>query len=205
VSSLVGQQLAFADHPVVTLTGSNFEIDVDANLRVDHASPSIDWASVGQTRVSDTASGSGDESFGQGTKEDTAVPTVVTGGIPPNKSDLKEFGLYQEGTSSGGFLHLYWSRVQDPKGTTNMDFEFNQSASALDQRRHAGPDGRRPADHLRPQQRRRQPDDQPADLDRQRVGTGDRLRDRGGRQHQHLADPGRAVGRARRPGPADLR
>lgn len=129
VSSLVGQQLAFADHPVVTLTGSNFEIDVDANLRVDHASPSIDWTSVGQTRVSDTASGSGDESFGQGTKEDTAVPTVVTGGIPPNKSDLKEFGLFQEGTSSGGFLHLYWSRVQDPKGTTNMDFEFNQSAT----------------------------------------------------------------------------
>jgi hypothetical protein len=57
VSSLVGQQLAFADHPVVTLTGSNFEIDVDANLRVDHASPSIDWASVGQTRVSTPPAG----------------------------------------------------------------------------------------------------------------------------------------------------
>ena len=49
----------------------------------------------------------------------------MTGGIPPNKSDLKTFGLYQEGTSSAGFLNLFWARVQDPSGTTNMDFEFN--------------------------------------------------------------------------------
>ena len=75
-------------------------------------------------------SGAGDDSFGQGTKEDTAVPTVVDGGIPPNKSDLKFFGVYQEGTSNG-FLNLYWSRVQDPSGTTNMDFEFNQSAHGI--------------------------------------------------------------------------
>ena len=24
-------------------------------------------------------------------------------------------------------MHLFWTRVQDPKGSTNMDFEFNQS------------------------------------------------------------------------------
>ena len=24
-------------------------------------------------------------------------------------------------------MHLFWTRVQDPSGTTNMDFEFNQS------------------------------------------------------------------------------
>ena len=109
-----------------SLPGSNFEIDTDANLKVDNAAPSIDWASVNETRKTDTASGQNDESFGQGTKEDTAVPSIVTGGIPPNKSDLKFFGVYQEGNTSTGFLNLFWSRVQDPSGTTNMDFELNK-------------------------------------------------------------------------------
>jgi uncharacterized surface anchored protein len=118
-----------ASHPEVSLTGSNFEIDTNANLKQDDASPSIDWASVTEVRKQDTASGGGDESFGQGAKENTAVPSVVDGGIPPNKSDLKFFGVYQEGGTSTGFLNLFWSRVQDPTGTTNMDFEFNQSTT----------------------------------------------------------------------------
>src|SRR5215216_2804086 len=118
---------ALASHGLVSLPGSNFEIDTDANLKVDHALPSIDWASVNEIRKADTASGSADESFGNGAKEDTAVPSVVDGGIPPNKSDLKFFGVYQEGTTGSGFLNLFWSRVQEPSGTTNMDFEFNQS------------------------------------------------------------------------------
>lgn len=121
---------AFASHGVVTLAGSNFEIDNDANLKVDDPAPAIDWASVTEDRRLDTASGPTDESFGTGTKEDTAVPAVVDGSIPPNKSDLKSFGIYQEGTTSNGFLNLYWTRVQDPSGTTNMDFEFNQSKTA---------------------------------------------------------------------------
>jgi hypothetical protein len=124
---IVGVQVAaFASHPEVSLPGSNFEIDTDANLKLDDASPSIDWASVNETRKADTASGSTDESFGQGAKEDTAVPSVVDGSIPPNKSDLKFFGVYQEGSTSTGFLNLFWSRVQDPQGTTNMDFELNK-------------------------------------------------------------------------------
>jgi hypothetical protein len=98
-------------------------------MKQDDASPSIDWASVTEVRRADLASGSGDNSFGQGTKEDSAVPSVIDGSIPPNKSDLKFFGLYQEGSTSTGFLNLYWSRVQDPSGTTNMDFEFNQSGT----------------------------------------------------------------------------
>lgn len=126
-ASLLGAATALASHPEVSLTGSSFEIDTDANLRVDDAAPSIDWASVTEIRREDTASGSADESFGNGSKEDTAVPSVVDGGIPPNKSDLKFFGVYQEGGTSAGFLNLYWSRVQEPSGTTNMDFEFNQS------------------------------------------------------------------------------
>jgi hypothetical protein len=80
----------------------------------------------------DTPSGANDESFGNGTKEDTANPSIVDGGIPPNKSNLKAFGVYSEqGTvtasnPTGKFLALLWTRVQDPSGTTNMDFELNQ-------------------------------------------------------------------------------
>src|SRR5215213_4955333 len=127
---LVGMQVAFASHPEVSLPGSNFEIDTDANLKVDDPAPSIDWANVGETRKADKPTGTGDDSFGQGTKEDTAVPSVVSGSIPPNKSDLLNFGVYLETTASGArFLNLFWHRVQEPSGTTNMDFEFNQSST----------------------------------------------------------------------------
>ena len=119
---------AQADHGDVSLDGSNFEIDTDANLKVDHTSPpSLDWANVTEERKTDAPSGSGDDSFGQGSKEDTAVPSVVSGSIPPNKSDLLTFGTYLEETAGGDFLHMFWHRVQEPTGTTNMDFEFNQS------------------------------------------------------------------------------
>jgi len=112
-----------------SLPGSNFEIDTNANLVVDNPAPSIDWASVAETRKADTPSGSGDNSFGNGTKEDTPVPVVVDGSIPPNKSDLLNFGVHLETNASGRFLNLFWHRVQEPSGTTNMDFEFNQSST----------------------------------------------------------------------------
>jgi hypothetical protein len=123
---------------VAALPGSNFEIDTNANLVVNDPSPSIDWLAgstgsgfrSGVTVKPDKASGSGDDSFGQGTKEDTAVPSVVDGSIPPNKSDLLNFGVYLETTASGArFLNVFWHRVQEPSGTTNMDFEFNQSST----------------------------------------------------------------------------
>jgi prealbumin domain-containing protein len=120
---------ALASHPEVSLTDSNFEIDTDANLKVDDAAPSIDWASVSETRQADQPTGANDDSFGQGTKEDTAVPTVVDGSIPPNKSDLLNFGVYLETNANGRFLNLFWHRVQEPSGTTNMDFEFNKSST----------------------------------------------------------------------------
>jgi hypothetical protein len=122
-----------------SLTGSTFEIDTDANLVVNAPATNIDWLNstgnpltmrTGVTVKPDQASGSGDDSFGQGTKEDTAVPSVVDGSIPPNKSDLLNFGVYLETTVSGDrFLNLFWHRVQEPSGTTNMDFEFNQSST----------------------------------------------------------------------------
>jgi len=125
---------ASAAHPEVSLAGSNFEIDTDANLKVDDAAPSVDWASFAhatasdpEKRKADLPPGAGDDSFGQGSKEDTLEPTVVDGSIPPNKSDLTTFGIYLEETAGDDFLHMFWHRVQDPTGTTNMDFEFNQS------------------------------------------------------------------------------
>ncbi|MEI5584286.1 MULTISPECIES: prealbumin-like fold domain-containing protein [unclassified Agromyces] len=122
---------ALADHPEVSLTGSNFEVDTNANLKVDDAAPSIDWASDGVTTpTADLPPGSGDDSFGNGSKEDTEVPSVVDGSIPPNKSDLLNFNTYVEKVPGGDdFLHMFWHRVQEPRGTTNMDFEFNQEAA----------------------------------------------------------------------------
>ena len=83
---------ALASHPEVSLPGSNFEIDTDANLRLDDPAPSEDWASVPQGSTAGTErrqvelfTGAQDESFGQGTKEDTPVPVIVNGSIPPNK------------------------------------------------------------------------------------------------------------------------
>jgi hypothetical protein len=134
VTVVLGMLLAYvipasASHPEVSLPGSNFEIDTDANLKVDDPAPSIDWANVTETRKADIAPGPTDDSFGQGTKEDTAVPTVVDGSIPPNKSDLLNFGVYLETVGTQNFLHMFWHRVQEPQGTTNMDFEFNQSST----------------------------------------------------------------------------
>ena len=115
-------------HPEVSLTGSDFEIDTDANLKVDDAAPSIDWAGVSEDRQQDEPSGQNDDSFGQGSKEDTEVPAVVAGSIPPNKSDLTAFGVYLEDLGANRFLHVFFSRVQDPSGSTNMDFEFNRNS-----------------------------------------------------------------------------
>jgi hypothetical protein len=112
------------------LSGSNFEIDTNANLIVNDAQ-CIDWLTGGTdtgfrsgvAAKNDTASGANDESFGQGTAEDNPNPTIVDGSIPPNKSDLKAFGVFEENDE---FLELFWSRVQNPSGTTNMDFELNK-------------------------------------------------------------------------------
>ena len=48
---------------LVSLDGSNFEIDEDANLVVNN-SGWIDWVSVADTRKADAPSGANDDSFG---------------------------------------------------------------------------------------------------------------------------------------------
>src|SRR5436853_621446 len=118
------------------VSGSAFEIDASANLKVDGSSPCIDWLSGGTGTAlrssvlakADKPTGSGDDSFGQGTSEDDANPTIVSGSIPPNKSDLKFFGINTETGAGAKFLQLFWARVQNPSGTTNMDFELNQKS-----------------------------------------------------------------------------
>ncbi len=132
---VVGWQItAFASHGEATLAGSNFEIDNDANLKVDDTGQT-DWGSLAhpngpEQRATDLATGQNDDSYKGGVKEDTPCPGEVTGSIPNNKSDLLTFHLNEEaGTAAGdpGFLNLAWSRVSDPSGTTLMDFEFNQA------------------------------------------------------------------------------
>src|SRR5262249_15438418 len=81
---------------------------------------------AGVLKKDDLPSGTTDNSFGQGTKEDDEHPTIVTGSIPNNKSDLTHFGLFPEAGQTDNFLELFWTRVQSPQGTTNMDFELNQ-------------------------------------------------------------------------------
>jgi hypothetical protein len=130
-AALVLAGTASASHPEASLAGSNFEIDVDANLKRDDPAPSIDWASVTETRATDKVNGTGDDSYAGGVKEDTVCPAATTDSIPPNKSDLLSFHVYREPGSGThpGFLNLAWSRVSDPTGTTLMDFEFNQSST----------------------------------------------------------------------------
>ena len=121
-----------------TLPGSVFEIDDvtlaanGANLVVDTAG-NKDWANVSQTQANDLPTGTNDDSYQGGVKEDTICPGTTTGSIPNNKSDLLTFGSYFESEVGGpGWLHVFWQRVQEPNGTTNMDFEFNRSTTDCD-------------------------------------------------------------------------
>lgn len=134
--TLLAGAIALAGHPESSLTGSNFEIDNDANLKLDDASPSVDWGSLAhpngpEFRRTDAPTGTGDDSYKGGTKEDTECPAETTGSIPNNKSDLLTFHIYEE-PGDPGFLNMAWSRVSDPSGTTLMDFEFNQSTTPCD-------------------------------------------------------------------------
>jgi hypothetical protein len=108
------------------LPGSTFEGN-DGNLVVNTAG-NTDWVNApNRVRGDDLASGRTDNSFGQGTKEDDANVTVVTGSIPPNKSDLTRFYVASEFASNSNFLYLAWER-SNVLGSANMDFEINKLA-----------------------------------------------------------------------------
>jgi hypothetical protein len=112
------------------LPGSTFE-GGDGNFDVSVAGHT-DWVTFkGQSSLStgiDTPSGSSDNAFGQGTKEDAPGVTVVDGSIPPNKNDLTRFYVASELVNGQNFLYLGWERLVNI-GNANLDFEINQKAT----------------------------------------------------------------------------
>src|SRR6266498_852405 len=118
--------LTFAGPVLANLPGSTFEGN-DGNLVVNTAG-NTDWVNApNRVRGDDLTSGANDNSFGQGTKEDDGAVTVVTGSIPPQKSDLTRFYVGSEFASSSNFLYLAWER-SNVLGSANMDFEINKAA-----------------------------------------------------------------------------
>jgi Prealbumin-like fold domain len=108
------------------LAGSTFA-GGDGNLLTSPTTfGTTDWQNVaGLSTGVDLPSGGGDNSFGQGTKEDSANVTVVSGSIPPQKSDLTRFYEASEFANNSNFLYLAWERTNN-LGSANMDFEINQ-------------------------------------------------------------------------------
>jgi hypothetical protein len=116
--------LALVSPGLANLSGSTFESN-DGNLVVN-TTGNTDWTNApNRVRGDDQASGTQDNSFGQGTKEDDPNVSVVTGSIPPQKSDLTRFYVGSEFASNSNFLYLAWER-SNVLGSANMDFEINQ-------------------------------------------------------------------------------
>jgi hypothetical protein len=123
----VALAVVFVAGSSANLSGSSFEGN-DGNLTVNTAG-NTDWVNVaGLHKGVDLPSGTGDNSFGQGTKEDDAAVTVVSGSIPPNKSDLTRFYEASELVNNQVFVYLAWERTNN-LGNANMDFEINQNSN----------------------------------------------------------------------------
>ena len=92
VSSSATVSVATCASPAVA--GSNFEIDGNANLKVDGTAPCIDWLSGGpgtalRTGVlakDDKSTGNGDDSFGQGTAKTIRTRRSSTARSHPTKA-----------------------------------------------------------------------------------------------------------------------
>src|SRR6266705_6910039 len=111
------------------LSGSTFA-GGDGNLLTSPTTfGTTDWQNVADRHTGiDLPSGGSDNSFGQGTKEDDPNVTVVTGSIPPQKSDLTRFYDASEFANGSNFLYLAWERTNS-LGSANMDFEINQATT----------------------------------------------------------------------------
>jgi hypothetical protein len=111
------------------LSPSTFESS-DGDLTVGTAG-NQDWVNapnrVGKDDIADPKT---DNAFGQGTKEDDPSVTVVTGSIPPQKSNLTRFYIGHENLNGDFLLYLAWERSNN-LGSANMDFEFNQATQTL--------------------------------------------------------------------------
>src|SRR5215470_9488374 len=116
--------VAMVPAALANLPGSTFEGN-DGNLVVNTPG-NTDWVNApNRVRGDDLPSGRNDNSFGNGTKEDDPAVSVVTGSIPPNKSDLTRFYVANEFVSNSNFLYLAWER-SNVLGSANMDFEINK-------------------------------------------------------------------------------
>jgi hypothetical protein len=126
-TTLVAAMLLIVAAATANLPGSTFEGN-DGNLVVNTAG-NKDWVSttINRVRGDDLASGNSDNAFGQGTKEDDPNVSVVTGSIPPQKSDLTRFYVGSEFASGNNYLYLAWERT-NVLGSANMDFEINKLA-----------------------------------------------------------------------------
>jgi hypothetical protein len=100
----------------------------DGNLIVNTAG-NTDWLSPPPNFATslDLPTGGGDNSFGNGTKEDNSNITVVSGSIPNNKADLKRQMIGSEIINGDLYLYLAATRAST-SGTVNYDFEINQAA-----------------------------------------------------------------------------
>jgi hypothetical protein len=118
---------ALVPNAEANLAGSTFEGN-DGNMIVNTGG-NTDWINApNRVRGDDLASGSTDNSFGQGTKEDDPNVSVVTGSIPPQKSDLTRFYVASETAANGKvYMYLAWER-SNVLGSANMDFEINKNA-----------------------------------------------------------------------------
>ena len=105
------------------LAGSTFEGN-DGNLVVGTAG-NHDWDNAPNLSVGvDLPTGTTDNSFGQGAKENDVNTTVVAGSIPNSKADLARFAVAGEVIQGDTFMYIAWSR-ENQSGTVNFDFELN--------------------------------------------------------------------------------
>jgi hypothetical protein len=128
-AGLLGVAALTSPSALANLPGSTFE-GGDGNMIVNTPG-NTDWANVAGVNTGiDRPSGSTDNSFGQGTKEDNPAVSVVTGSIPPNKNDLTRFYEASELASNGhNYLYLGWERLVNI-GNANLDFEINQKTTS---------------------------------------------------------------------------
>jgi hypothetical protein len=123
--SLVGA--AFMTISGANLAPSKFEGD-DGDLAVGIAG-NLDWVNApARTSGLELGSGSTDNGFGQGTKEDDPAVKVGQGSIPKNKSDLTRFYAASDFVGGDNYLYLAWERA-NVLGSANMDFEINQNTT----------------------------------------------------------------------------
>lgn len=122
---LLAVAAAFTGPAGANLPASTFEGN-DGNLVVTTPG-NTDWENAPNRHIgTDLPTGTGDNSFGQGAKEDLINTTVVSGSIPNSKADLAQFYVGNEQINGDIFLYLGWTRA-NTAGTTNFDFEVNQA------------------------------------------------------------------------------